>query len=360
MTSPFTSFTPRFKPNAALANFPSELGHPQYVHIGPGYYKADDPCNPSLAQSVSEGYFPSMHPLKTERHWHTLQHDYSELNRETNNLPVYPNIYPGCYDISLLDRYQLLKNSKNRDPDKSVFLLSPNSPRVAQVLSNERAAIAAIPNRFDHVREAELAWSNRGGKLPTAMRPDAAGHKPETVREEQERLASEKIQSHKTDEALRRRVDNIHKYGVPVNTQDAIEDTTMSQHGLYQTIMLETTKRKTACGSVFNSEVPKMDKCAFDLKTEMQFDEFKHIGPGHYNAGYENRSIRCSTEVAAARPSAAFASKKPRFGRRARRLVTKSKNSSQLAKEVEAQRRQKERIQKLYEMQSNGGSMTTR
>lgn len=350
MTSAFKHTTPRFSAVGAV----SELARKDYEHIGPGYYAAEDVNRPSLAKCVDNAYFPSMNTKEARMSQASMGCYISELDQQTRKGPRYPNIFPGCYDTAkpfVVDP----KEYCGRISEKSVFLRSPNAPRIEDTRSKHQREQGAIENRFDHVKEAEEAWSH-GGRLPQEERWDK-----ETPEERGEYEAMRLTEGRKRDKKMGRRMENIHKYGVPVNQEDAIQDTEMSQHGLFNTMMRDVTKRKSAYASAFNSEVPKFNKCVFDLKTELQSDKARHIGPGHYAVAHDYNSIRYRTDCGMSTNQwNAFASKVPRFSRRPRRELTKTRNPSQLAQEIETRRRQQEHIKQLYEKKDSRGSLTSR
>lgn len=345
----------------SLATVVPETFRKEYSHMGPGYYTSEDPNRPSLQKSLETGYFPSMYP-RSPRMAQDSMGIPTELQRITSEGPVYPHISPGCYgEQPPASMITDPKATSGRLVEKSSFLLCPDSARIAETLSPDQRHVATLPNRFDHKREAELAWSH-GGRLPQAGRFDS--DQKLTPKQKEEATAKRLVQSREQDKKFRGRVNNIHKYGVPVNQEDAVEDSSMSQHGLYNTIMLNSLKLRSAHSSTFNSQVPKLSKCPFDLKTELQFDVFDHIGPGYYNTAHDFNSIRYRTTTASVteRGSAAFASRQPRFSKRPRRELTNKTNPRVLAKEIERRRAEAKKLQKVYTLgqKSKKGSLTAR
>lgn len=335
--------SPRFGHSLATVVTTTEM--PGYTHLGPGVYDMEDPNRPTLAKSIADGYFPSMAP-NTPRIPQPPAGYRSELDAR-------PDMGPGrYYDDKEVDSFATdLNTTCRRDHSKSVFMHSPRTARIAEYRSKDQIINAEVPVRFDHERESKLAWSH-GGKLGQSSRGLQSvgrfdGHgRPLTSRQQKEMQTTKLKVSRANDQKLRDRVANIHKYGVPGNSQDALEDTSMSQAGLYRTILLNNHKLKTAHGSVFNSGTEKFSKCPTQLLTELQFSKTAHIGPGHYHNAHERSSIRLRT--AGSKPSSAFASSSPRFRKRSRRELTNTRSQAHLVKEIEQKKKAQDHRDWLY------------
>lgn len=330
--------SPRF--SGSLATIVPETHRPGYTHMGPGMYSDHDPNRPTLARAIEDGYFPSMAP-NTPRIPEPPAGYRSELQR-----PGMEHIGPGYYfNKKDIDKFGDASSAPSERPTttNAVFMRSPRTARIAETRSKDQIHNGTVPIRFDHDRESRVAWSH-GGKLPQTGRFDNI--RPLTSRQQKEAQTVRLNRSRGVDRKLRDRVANIHKFGTPVNVQDAIEDASVSQHGLWDTILLDSSKKATAHGSVFNSATEKFSKCPTQLLTELQFAQASHIGPGHYHEAHEHSSIRLRT--ACAKPSSAFASSSPRFRKRSRRELTNTRSQSQLVKEIERKKKTQDRIDWLY------------
>jgi len=334
MAVAFTYTAARFPPGSSLATVVPETQKPEYRHIGPGLYHAEDPNAPTISKAVQDGYFPSMAP-NSPRIPPLPPGMVTELQQ-----PDMAHLGPGYYqrEKDVFDHASI----KVGRSEHSVFMHSPRTARIAETRTKEQIMMGEVGVRFDHEAEAAQAWSH-GGRLPQSAR----------FANEDDRLSPTAIEQLKTDRLKERRsfdrkqygrIENIHKYGssIEANVHDATENNTIVQ--MHKSIMLKSAQMHSAHSSVFNSVVPKFSKCPAQLLTTNQLPKRGHMGPGKYSYDPESIRNRCK----GSNPSSSFASSSPRFRKRSRRELTVQKSQAQLVKEIEHMQKEQERIGRLY------------
>lgn len=300
-----------------------------------GYYEVGKDINsPSIEFKMKQGgHFNPMQNNAPRFGW-TPYAMVTECNKPGNE-----HMAPG--DFAHPHRSLIKPTSNKLDPEeyqkKIAFGSNTNAPRI-QPKNKHELMMDKIWVRYDHFSAQEQAWGKTGAYISRhAARSE--------VEEDEEEKKKKKIESRKRDKIFSERIRTLAKTGkiTERSNRDVKVDLTPRQPSFTKGSALGGPK------GIPISTVDRFGYTPFALKTELQTEEFQHIGPGTYATRGEPGSIREKTKPTANK-SAAFAMTTPRFGRK-RRIDMSDGGASR-------RRDKEERIKRQLDIQMFYGDVT--
>jgi len=287
----------------------SDLDHPRYRHIGPGYYAVGSDINrPTISDQRS-----FVNPMKdpSPRFSYTPYAMVTEAAR-----PGMEHVGPGSYsgsdpNNSFISRDSWAKQNPFAPSNAKVsFGASVTVPRI-KGKSNHDIMMDQVWTRYDHLAEDRKAWTQR---TPYVSAVGLQRSVTEAERNELHKLGKKK------DAIQLARLKNIRKTGSPDNVA-------VKAVGRGHLTGGAVAPQKFGASGLLGGEhatpfsiVPRFGKTPYDVKTELQFDSMSHVGPGSYPKSTMHESIRARTHALTAKSNpmnktAAFSATSPRFER---------------------------------------------